>query len=59
MKFDELNRNDKWDQSLKAEMKQLDDYRCFIDASIYGKDSPPSDYKKIRAHLVFDVKHDG
>jgi hypothetical protein len=47
MKFDELNRNDKWDQSVKAEMKQLDDYHCFIDAGIYGRDSPPTDYKKI------------
>jgi hypothetical protein len=40
-------------------MQQLDDYHCFIDAGIYGRDSPPSDYKKIWAHLVFDVKHDG
>jgi hypothetical protein len=47
MKFDELNRNDKWDQSVKAEMRQLDDYHCFIDAGIYGRDSPPSDHKKI------------
>jgi hypothetical protein len=47
MKFDELNHNDRWDQSVKAKMKQLDDYCCFIDASIYGKDSPPSDYKKM------------
>jgi hypothetical protein len=41
MKFDKLNRNEKWDWSVKAEMKQLDDYCCFIDAGVYGKDSPP------------------
>jgi hypothetical protein len=40
-------------------MQQFDDYHCFIDAGIYSRDSPPSDYKKIWAHLVFDVKHDG
>jgi hypothetical protein len=40
-------------------MQQLDDYRCFINAGIYGRDSPPTDYKKIQAHLVFDIKHDG
>jgi hypothetical protein len=59
MKFDELNHNSRWDQSVKVEMKQLDDYHCFISAGIYGKDSPPSGYKNIWAHLVFDVKHDG
>jgi hypothetical protein len=59
MKFDEMNHIDRWDQSVKAKMQQLDDYHCFIDAGIYGRDSPPTDYKKIRAHLVFDVKHDG
>jgi hypothetical protein len=58
MKFDGLNRNDRWDQSVKAKMQQLDDYCCFIDAGIYGRDLPPSDYKKIQAHLVFDIKHD-
>ena len=59
MKFDEINRNDKWDVSIKIEMQQLHDYKCFIDKGIYGRDDPPIGYKKIRAHLVFDVKHDG
>jgi hypothetical protein len=40
-------------------MQQLDDYHCFIDAGIYGRDSPATGYKKLRAHLVFDIKHDG
>jgi hypothetical protein len=59
MKFDELNRNDRWDRSVKSEMQQLDDYHCFINAGVYSRDSPPTDYKKIRAHLLFYVKHDG
>jgi hypothetical protein len=59
MKFDEITRNDRWDRSVKAEMQQLDDYHCFIVAGIHGRDSPPTNYKKIQAHLVFNVKHDG
>ncbi len=59
MKFDELNHNNKWNQSVKAQMQQLDDYHCFIDAGIYSRNSPPSNHKKIRSHLVFDIKHDG
>lgn len=38
-------------------MQQLDEYdtfqTCGLDAVL------PSDYKKIRVHLVYDVKHDG
>ena len=40
-------------------MSQLKEYGCFIDAGIYGRDKPPDGHKKIRADLVFDVKHDG
>jgi hypothetical protein len=42
-----------------TEMSQLKEYECFIDAGIYGQDKPPDGHKKIRAHLVFDVKHNG
>ena len=38
-------------------MQQLDEYDTFKDI---GKNAPiSSDYKKIRVHLVFAVKHDG
>jgi hypothetical protein len=47
MKFDKMTRNDRWDLSVKAEMQQLDDYHCFIDAGIHGRDLPPTNYKKI------------
>jgi hypothetical protein len=40
-------------------MSQLKVYECFIDAGIYGRDKPPDGHKKIRDHLVFDVKHGG
>jgi hypothetical protein len=40
-------------------MSQLKEDECFIDAGIYSWDKPPDGHKKIHAHLVFDVKHDG
>jgi hypothetical protein len=59
LKLDELNQNTKWENATITEMSQLKEYECFIDAGIYGQDKPPDGHKKIRAHLVFDVKHDG
>ena len=59
LKFDEINQNTKWQDATDIEMGQLNEYEAFIDAGIYGRDKPPEGYKKIRAHLVFDVKHDG
>ena len=48
----------KWQDTTKLEMEQLQDYECLKDCGIYGKDPPPKGYKKIRVHLVFDIKHD-
>jgi hypothetical protein len=59
LKLDELNQNTKWENATITKMSQLKEYECFIDAGIYGRDKPPDGHKKIRAHLVFDVKHDG
>jgi hypothetical protein len=59
LKLDELNQNTKWEDATITEMRQLKEYECFIDAGIYGQDKPPHGHKKICAHLVFDVKHDG
>jgi hypothetical protein len=57
--LDELNQNTKWENATITEMSQLKEYECFIDAGIYGRDKPPDGHKKIRAHLVFDIKHNG
>jgi hypothetical protein len=59
LELDELNQNTKWEDATVTEMCQLKEYECFIDAGIYGQDKPPDGHKKIRAHLVFDVKNDG
>ena len=51
------NGNTKWQDAVALEMQQLDEYDTFKDI---GKNAPiSSDYKKIRVHLVFAVKHDG
>jgi hypothetical protein len=59
LKLDELSQNTKWKDATITKMSQLKEYECFIDAGIYGPDKPPDGHKKIHAHLVFDVKHDG
>jgi hypothetical protein len=57
VKLDERNGNTLWQDSTKLELAQIDEYNAFRDL---GKDGiPPEGYKKIRVHLVFDVKHDG
>ena len=49
--------NTKWQDATSLELDQIDSYQAFQDL---GKDAPaPTGYKKIRVHLVFDVKHDG
>ena len=35
----------------------MDDYHTFFDKGKYG--IPPAGYKKIRCHMIYDVKHDG
>ena len=57
MEMDKENGNDKWAAAISLELKQVDDYETFTDM---GRGYRPSaDYKKIRVHLVFAVKHDG
>ena len=57
VRLDKLAKNTKWQDATKLEMDLLDTYSTFKD---YGyKSKPPPGYKKIRVHLVFDVKHDG
>ena len=53
--LDNRNGNSRWQDATKLELGQQDDYSTFRDVG----DTPPKGYKKIRVHLVFDVKHDG
>ena len=57
--LDRRNGNTKWQDATKLEFDQLDDYHTFEDLGHSKSAAPPLGYKKIRVHLVFDVKHDG
>jgi hypothetical protein len=48
-----------WGDAKALELAQIDEYITFVDKGHHTKASPPNGFKKIRVHLVFDVKHDG
>jgi hypothetical protein len=57
--LDRRNGNTKWQDANRLEFDQLNDYSTFEDIGHSSTTTPPAGYKKIRVHLVFDVKHDG
>ncbi len=57
--LDRRNGNTKWQDANKLEFDQLAEYQTFRDMGPSSSTAPPAGYKKIRVHLVFDVKHDG
>jgi len=57
MDIDAKNKNTKWRDSEILELSQLDEYDCFEDKG-HGT-GIPKDFKKIRVHMVYAVKHDG
>jgi hypothetical protein len=56
LRLDNRNGNTLWENAATLELTQIDDYDTFIDKGHHTKTKP---YKKIRVHLIFDVKHDG
>jgi len=57
VEFDHKNGNNKWKEAIKLELDSLNVYNVFKDL---GYKAPvPDGYKRIRVHLVFDVKNDG
>lgn len=59
LEIDKKNNNTKWKDAANLELKQIDDYGTFIDHGHQSSGKPPPGYKKIRAHMIFDVKYDG
>jgi Reverse transcriptase (RNA-dependent DNA polymerase) len=59
LRLDAKNGNTKWQDARSVEMNQIHEYETFIDKGHHSKTPVPAGYKKIRVHLVFDVKHDG
>jgi hypothetical protein len=57
IRLDERNGNIKWGDCTVLEFEQLAEYDTFTDLGVDGR--PPDDFKKIRVHLVYAVKHDG
>jgi Reverse transcriptase (RNA-dependent DNA polymerase) len=57
--LDQKNANTKWGDAMVLELGQIYEYTTFIDKGHHTKVNPPSGFKKIRVHLVFDVKHNG
>jgi len=57
VELDKCNGNTKWQDSTAYEMTQLHEYKTFKDLGKGVK--VPEEYRKIRVHLAFDVKHDG
>ena len=58
MYLDQRNRNDRWKVATDLEFTQMDEYDAFHDYGKGGK-PPSNEYKRIRVHLVYAVKHDG
>ena len=65
MTMDKVNNNSLWQDAVAKEIEQLDEYSTFNDLGTATWDNKgkvtnaPAHHKKIRVHLVFDVKHDG
>jgi hypothetical protein len=57
MLFDKQAKCDIWQELEANEINDLTEYKVFCDL---GKGLiPPKDYKKIRYHMMYDLKHDG
>jgi hypothetical protein len=57
MALDAKNGNKLWFEAETKELNQIDEYETFND---HGPNAePPPGYKKIRVHMVYDVKHNG
>ena len=57
MQLDAKNKNTMWRDAEELELSQQDEYNTFVDKGPNYKPTP--DYKKIRVHFVYAVKHDG
>jgi hypothetical protein len=58
MQFDLKNGNTLWQEATNLEMSQLAEYDTFRDLGHKDTASPPTGYKKIPTHLIYDCKHD-
>jgi hypothetical protein len=66
VEIDTINGNTRWQDAERLELAQIDEYDTFKDhgRAVYNEkghvqNTPGPDYKRIRVHMVYDVKHDG
>ena len=57
MELDHANGNTMWRDAEMTELNQIGEYQSFINKRVGFK--PGFDFKKIRVHMVYAVKHDG
>jgi hypothetical protein len=57
VRLDATYGNDLWAVAIQSEMDQIASYDTFRDIGL-DTPAPAPGYKRITAHLVFDVKHD-
>jgi len=57
--IDARNKNTLWQDATNLELNEINGHNTFIDKGHHTQATIPAGYKKIRVHLVFDVKHDG
>ena len=57
VEIDQHNGNTLWQDATRLELESMEAYQVFKDHGY--KATPPPDYKVIRVHLIYDVKHDG
>ena len=55
--LDRENSDTQWQDSVALELSQLAEYSAFRSAGVHKH--PPSGYKRIPAHIIFDVKQSG
>ena len=58
MQLQEKFGHKKWTEAEEKELGQIDDYNTLDDRGKDGWRSLSPEYKEIRCHMVYDVKHD-
>jgi hypothetical protein len=59
VRLNKPNDNILWQEAIDLELQQIYKYDTFVDFGHHTSAKVPQEYKKIRVHFVFDVKHDG
>jgi hypothetical protein len=59
LRLDKVHGSTKWLDATNLELAQIDEYETFKDVGHKDKVRAPDGYKRIRVHLIYDVKHDG